>query len=91
MATWIIQNMSTEARKNMETIRINIKNIMLGMITAGTVGTITAGTVGMITAGIVGMITAGTVGMITAGTVGMITAGIVGMTTIITETLRSFS
>ena len=51
----------------METIRINIKNIMLGMITAGTVGTITA------------------------GTVGMITAGIVGMTTIITETLRSFS
>ena len=59
----------------METIRINIKNIMLGMITAGTVGTITAGTVGMITAGIVGMIT----------------AGIVGMTTIITETLRNFS
>ena len=59
----------------METIRINIKNIMLGMITAGTVG----------------MITAGTVGMITAGTVGTITAGIVGMTTIITETLRSFS
>ena len=43
----------------METVRINIKNIMLGMITAGTVG--------------------------------MITAGIVGMTTIITETLRSFS
>ena len=43
----------------METVRINIKNIMLGMITAGTVGTITA--------------------------------GIVGMTTIITETLRSFS
>ncbi|GAA2988362.1 hypothetical protein GCM10019997_01670 [Prevotella corporis] len=31
----------------METIRINIKNIMLGMITAGTVGMITAGTVGM--------------------------------------------
>ena len=29
--------------------------------------------------------------MITAGIVGMITAGIVGMTTIITETLRSFS
>ena len=43
----------------METVRIYIKNIMLGMITAGTVGTITA--------------------------------GIVGMTTIITETLRSFS
>ena len=60
MATWIIQNMSTEARKNMETIRINIKNIMLGMTTAGTVGMITAGIVGMITAG-----TAGTVGMIT--------------------------
>ena len=36
----------------METIRINIKNIMLGMIIAGT-----AGTVGMITAGIVGMTT----------------------------------
>ena len=51
----------------METVRINIKNIMLGMITAGTVG------------------------MITAGTVGTITAGMVGMTTIITETLRSFS
>ena len=51
----------------METVRINIKNIMLGMITAGTVS------------------------MITAGIVGMITAGIVGMTTIITETLRSFS
>ena len=51
----------------METVRINIKNIMLGMITAGIVG------------------------MITAGTVGTITAGIVGMTTIITETLRSFS
>ena len=51
----------------METVRIYIKNIMLGMITAGTVG------------------------MITAGTVGTITAGIVGMTTIITETLRSFS
>ena len=67
MATWIIQNMSTEARKSMETVRINIKNIMLGMITAGTVD------------------------MITAGVVGMITAGIVGMTTIITETLRSFS
>ena len=31
----------------METIRINIKNIMLGMTTAGTVGIITAGTVGM--------------------------------------------
>ena len=59
----------------METVRINIKNIMLGMITAGTVS----------------MITAGIVGMITAGTVGTITAGIVGMTTIITETLRSFS
>ena len=83
MATWIIQNMSTEARKNMETIRINIKNIMLGMITAGTVG--------IITAGIVGMTTAGTVGMITAGIVGMTTAGIVGMTTIITVTLRNFS
>jgi len=83
MATWIIQNMSTEARKNMETIRINIKNIMLGMITAGTVG--------MITAGIVGMITAGIVGMTTAGIVGMTTAGIVGMTTIITVTLRNFS
>ena len=77
MATWIIQNMSTEARKNMETIRINIKNIMLGMITAGTVGMITAG-----------MTTAGTVGMITAG---MITAGTVDMTTIITVTLRNFS
>ena len=49
MATWIIQNMSTEARKNMETIRINIKNIMLGMITAGTVGMTTAGIVGMTT------------------------------------------
>ena len=83
MATWIIQNMSTEARKNMETIRINIKNIMLGMITAGTVGMTTVGTVGMTTVG--------TVGMITAGTVGMITAGIVGMTTIITVTLRNFS
>ena len=55
MATWIIQNMSTEARKNMETIRINIKNIMLGMIIAGTMCMITAGTVGMITAGTVGM------------------------------------
>ena len=33
----------------METIRINIKNIMLGMITAGTVGMITAGIVGMTT------------------------------------------
>ena len=75
MATWIIQNMSTEARKNMETIRINIKNIMLGMTTAGTVG----------------MITAGIVGMTTAGTVGMITAGTVDMTTIITVTLRNFS
>ena len=49
MATWIIQNMSTEERKNMETIRINIKNIMLGMITAGTVGMITAGTVDLTT------------------------------------------
>ncbi|MCB6902328.1 hypothetical protein LIZ39_08455 [Prevotella buccalis] len=39
----------------METIRINIKNIMLGMTTAGTVGMITAGIVGMITAGTVGM------------------------------------
>ena len=42
--------MSTEARKNMETIRINIKNIMLGMIIAGTMGMIiasTADTVGM--------------------------------------------
>ena len=75
MATWIIQNMSTEARKNMETIRINIKNIMLGMIIASTVG----------------MITAGTVGIITAGTVGIITAGTVGMPTIITEALRNFS
>ena len=75
MATWIIQNMSTEARKNMETIRINIKNIMLGMIIAGTMG----------------MITAGTVGMITAGTVGIITADTVGMPTIITEALRNFS
>ena len=37
----------------METIRINIKNIMLGMIIAGTMGT--AGTVGIITAGTVGM------------------------------------
>lgn len=75
MATWIIQNMSTEARKNMETIRINIKNIMLGMIIAGTMG----------------MIIASTVGIITAGTVGMITAGTVGMPTIITEALRNFS
>ena len=33
----------------METIRINIKNIMLGMITAGTVGMTTAGIVGMTT------------------------------------------
>ena len=33
----------------METIGINIKNIMLGMITAGTVGMITAGIVGMTT------------------------------------------
>ena len=33
----------------METIRINIKNIMLGMTTAGTVGMITAGIVGMTT------------------------------------------
>ena len=41
----------------METIRINIKNIMLGMTTAGTVGMITAGIVGMTTAGIVGMTT----------------------------------
>ena len=55
MATWIIQNMSTEARKNMETIRINIKNIMLGMIIAGTMGMIIASTVGIITAGTVGM------------------------------------
>jgi len=42
----------------METIRINTKNIMLGMIIAGTMGMIiasTAGTVGMITAGTVGM------------------------------------
>ena len=57
MATWIIQNMSTEARKNMETIRINIKNIMLGMITAGTVGIITVGTEGMTTVGTEGMTT----------------------------------
>ena len=49
MATWIIQNMSMESQMNMETIRINIKNIMLGMITAGTVGMITAGTEGMTT------------------------------------------
>ena len=62
MATWIIQNMSTEARKNMETIRINIKNIMLGMITAGTVGMTTAG-----------MTTAGTVGMIIVGMTTIIT------------------
>jgi len=54
MATWIIQNMSTEARKNMETIRINIKNIMLGMITAGMT---TAGTVGMIIVGMTTIIT----------------------------------
>ena len=33
----------------METVRINIKNIMLGMITAGTVSMITAGIVGMTT------------------------------------------
>jgi len=33
----------------METIRINIKNIMLGMIIAGTMGMIIASTVGMIT------------------------------------------
>ena len=33
----------------METIRINIKNIMLGMITAGTVGMTTVGTEGMTT------------------------------------------
>ena len=38
-----------ESQMNMETIRINIKNIMLGMITAGTVGMITAGIVGMTT------------------------------------------
>ena len=31
----------------METIRINIKNIMLGMIIAGTMGMIIASTVGM--------------------------------------------
>lgn len=60
---------------NMDTIRINIKYIMLGMITAGTVG----------------IITADTVGIITAGTVDMITAGTVGMPTIITEALRNFS
>ena len=39
----------------METIRINIKNIMLGMIIAGTMGMIIADTVGMITADTVGM------------------------------------
>ena len=39
----------------METIRINIKNIMLGMIIAGTMGMIIAGTAGMITADTVGM------------------------------------
>ena len=33
----------------METVRINIKNIMLGMITAGIVGMTTAGIVGMTT------------------------------------------
>ena len=41
----------------METIRINIKNIMLGMITAGTVGIITVGTEGMTTVGTEGMTT----------------------------------
>ena len=60
----------------METIRINIKNIMLGMIIAGTMGMIIASTAS----------TAGT-----AGTVGIITAGTVGMPTIITEALRNFS
>lgn len=39
------------------TIRINIKNIMLGMITAGTVGMITADTVGIIIAVTVDMTT----------------------------------
>ena len=38
-----------ESQMNMETIRINIKNIMLGMITAGTVGMTTVGTEGMTT------------------------------------------
>lgn len=64
-----------ESQMNMDTIRINIKYIMLDMITAG----------------IVGMTTTGTVDMITADTVDMITAGTVDMTTIITETLRNFS
>jgi hypothetical protein len=36
-----------ESQMNMDTIRINIKYIMLGMITAGTVGIITADTEGM--------------------------------------------
>ncbi|BBP09731.1 hypothetical protein UKS_09330 [Streptococcus sp. 116-D4] len=72
-----------ESQMNMETIRINIKYIMLGMITAGTVDMITADTVGIITAD--------TVGMIIAGTVDMIIAGRVGMPTIITEALRNFS
>jgi hypothetical protein len=44
-----------ESQMNMDTIRINIKYIMLGMITAGTVGMITAGTVDMITEDTVGM------------------------------------
>ena len=64
-----------ESQMNMDTIRSNIKYIMLGMITAGTVD----------------MITAGTVDMITAGTVDMITEDTVGMPTIITEALRNFS
>ena len=46
-----------ESQINMDTIRINIKYIMLGMITTGT-----ADIMGMTTADIMGMITAGTVG-----------------------------
>jgi len=70
-----------ESQINMDTIRINIKYIMLGMITTGT-----ADIMGMIIADIMGMTTADIMGMITAGTVGT-----EGMPTIITEALRNFS
>ena len=42
---------------NMDAIRINIKYIMLGMITAGIVGMTTADTVDMITVGMTTIIT----------------------------------
>jgi len=49
-----------ESQMNMDAIRINMRNIMLSMITAST-----AGTEGMIIAGTVGMTTVGTEGMTT--------------------------